>query len=161
MEQKWALGPTGTVVSIFADDAPFSFLLRDVSPEYPIFIPRYGVAVTPADDSRGYGEIELDISKLGGRTKLRQIEADEEESYDSASSHTVGLHCPTWFGLGRDIRLFEFDDSLINFSGHFGPCIKPRYPIGYMAEKHKRAQPQGASEVYYNFKSWPRYRLRG
>jgi len=47
-------GSGATVVTVRADQNPFSFFLRDVQKEYPIFIPEYHVAVSPFDDLRTY-----------------------------------------------------------------------------------------------------------
>lgn len=141
-----------TVVSVLTENASFSFILRDVSSEFPIYIPQYGAAVVPVNDQRNYEDIERAIRSLNTKTKLEQIEADDEESYDNAAAHTRSLHCPTWLGIGQDIRLFEFDDDLINHWGQLGPCIKPRYPIGYLADKYEHAESKGYIDPHYNFK---------
>ena len=51
-------GPGATIVSVGTETQAFSFFLRDVNDQSPIFIPEYGVAVTTADDLRSYSELE-------------------------------------------------------------------------------------------------------
>jgi len=107
-------GSSPTIVSVKTDDHPFSFFLRDVDPKYPIYIPEYHVIVTDVGDARSYKEIEEDVQKRHGRTKLEQIEGEPEESFDSAAVHTRNQPCPTWLGLSRDIRIFDLADNRTN-----------------------------------------------
>lgn len=106
-----AVGSNPTIVTVNIDQNPFSFFLRDVGSEYPIFIPQYHVVVTVPSDSRSYGQIEAAIKKRGGRTRLQQIEREPEETFDSAAIHTRNQPCPTWLGLSRDMRIFELSDN--------------------------------------------------
>ncbi|HUI64465.1 MAG TPA: hypothetical protein VL126_06475, partial [Bacteroidota bacterium] len=50
-------GSGPTMITVRTDEHPFSFLLRDVSTRYPIFIPGYRVAVTCSGDTRSYTQI--------------------------------------------------------------------------------------------------------
>ena len=100
-------GSDATVISIFSDINPFSFFLRDVNTDYPIYLPQYGVVVCLQEDNRGYQQIENDIINKGLRTSLQMIEAEPEESFESASLFTRNMQCPTWLGISRDIRIFE------------------------------------------------------
>jgi len=111
------------IVSVINDEAPFSFLLKDVSSAYPMFIERYGVVVTTADDTRSYGDIETAIKSRNLQTKKQIIESEHEESFENASQYTRIMHCPTWLGVSRDARFFEFIDSY-----EVGLRIKPSYP---------------------------------
>jgi hypothetical protein len=104
-------GSDPTIVAVRTDHNPFSFFLRDVSKEYPIYIPEYHVVVTTSDDKRSYGQIETAIKKRKGRTKLEQIESEPEETFDSASIRTRNQPCPTWLGLSRDMRIFDLADN--------------------------------------------------
>ncbi len=76
-----------TIVSIVAGDQSFSFLLRDVDPRFPIFVPEYGVAVTNSDDERSFAQIEAAALKRGGRTRLQDIDVEPEESFDAAAEN--------------------------------------------------------------------------
>jgi len=146
-------GVDPAVVSVFADGAGFSFLLRDVNSKYPIFIPRYGAAVIPASDQRSYEDIDQAIRKIGGKSKLEQIESETEESFDNAAAHTHSPHAPTWLGLSRDMRMFEFDDTILDPFLGLGPIITPRYPKSYLADKYEHAKPEVGPILRYNFRA--------
>jgi hypothetical protein len=118
-----APGACATRVTVNTKKNAITFFLRDASRAFPIFIPSYGVAVTPASDRRTYSEIAHAISQ-------RQAAAAEgaknasEESYEAACRENRDLVCPTWLGLGRDMRFFE-----VHYQQSFG-CwgyVKPRY----------------------------------
>lgn len=104
-------GPGATVVSVYNGSHSFSFFLRDVTNEYPIYIPEYNVIVCQFDDNRSYLQIEADIKSRGLQTKLQKIENEPEESFDSAAVHTRNQVCPIWLGISRDIRIFELGSS--------------------------------------------------
>lgn len=133
-------GPGATVVTVHSGNNSFSFFLRDVSSEYPIYIPDYNVIVCPAEDARTYTRTENEIKGRRLKTNLQKIEADPEESFDSASVHTRNQVCPTWLGISRDIRIFEIgipQDMDI---------IIPR-----MASSPVKLQGSGNSEVTYGY----------
>ncbi len=94
-------GTESTLVSIQSSTGSFSFFLRDVSREWPIFLPDFGVAVTAAADLRSWDEIGQAVRQRSGRTVLQQIESEPEESFENAALHTRNLPCPTWLGLSR------------------------------------------------------------
>ena len=105
-------GPGSTIVSVATAIHAFSFFLRDVNHQSPIFIPEYGVAVTTADDPRSYSELEHAVLSRGLRTRLQQIEDEPEESFAQAAQNTRSLSCPTWLGMGRDMRIFAIGERL-------------------------------------------------
>ncbi|MDO8682395.1 MAG: hypothetical protein Q7N50_02805 [Armatimonadota bacterium] len=105
-----------TVVSITSDKGSFSFLVRDVMSECPIFIPQFGVAVTTVDDLRSYKEIADAIKGRGGQTRLQQIESEPEESFEESAAHTRKQRVPTWLGLSRDMRIFEVSSTELAFT---------------------------------------------
>ena len=111
-------GKGGTLVTVAENAHPFSFFLRDVNRDFPIYIPTYGVVVTSQDDQRTYDEIAEAIRARGTRTKLQQIASEPEESFADAAANVRQLRGPTWLGLSRDMRIFEIDDRL--------ETIKPR-----------------------------------
>ena len=100
-------GSGTTLVSIRTGYNSFSFFLRDVSADYPIWIPQYHVVVCQSGDSRSYSQIETDIKNRNLQSKRLIMENEPEESYDSAASHTRNQICPTWLGISRDVRIFE------------------------------------------------------
>ncbi len=107
-----AYGSRTTIVSLASSPHPFTFFLRDVDRRFPILIPAYGVAVTEAGDPRSYAQIASDIGRLGLLTKLGQVEKEPEESFDAAAAKVRDMRCPTWLGLGRDIRIFSVGERL-------------------------------------------------
>src|SRR5690606_25431221 len=52
------VGPGSTVITVDNQPNAFSFFLRDVTSDYPIYIPAYGVMVLRADDPRSYEDVE-------------------------------------------------------------------------------------------------------
>jgi len=104
-------GSDPTILTVKTDHDPFSFFLRDVSKEYPIYIPEYHVVVTASDDIRSYTQIETAIKGRKGRTKLQQIENEPEETFDSAAILTRNQPCTNWLGLSRDMRIFDMSDN--------------------------------------------------
>ena len=107
-----AYGPAAAIVTVKTLKNPFSFFLRDVRMEHPIFIPQYGVAVTEARDGRSCQKIESDLQARGLESKLEKISSEPEESYDSAAANTRSVSCQTWLGLSRDIRIFGVGERL-------------------------------------------------
>jgi|WetSurMetagenome_2_1015567.scaffolds.fasta_scaffold00875_5 hypothetical protein len=104
-------GSGTTVVSIPNGTNSFSFFLRDVSADFPIFIPQYKVIVFTSEDKRTYQQVEGEIKNRGLLTKLQSIEKEPEESFDSAAVYTRNQICPIWLGISRDIRIFEMGSS--------------------------------------------------
>ena len=100
-------GAFATVINVVTEKNPFSFFLRDVSCGYPVFIPEYGVAVTDAADKRDYAAIAADIASRNLRSDFDRFEADPEESYEKSAASNLSQYCPTWLGLGRDMRIFR------------------------------------------------------
>jgi hypothetical protein len=100
-------GSGATIITVHNGAKSFSFFLRDVTHEYPVFIPAYQAAVCPAGDKRSYLQVADEISNRNLATRLQQINNEPEESFESASMHTRNQKCPVWLGISRDIRLFE------------------------------------------------------
>jgi hypothetical protein len=106
-------GKGGTIVTVADKKHPFSFFLRDVNKDFPIYIPAYGVVATTADDQRTYDEIARAVHARASRTKLQQIESEPEETRRVAPE------------VGRDLRLWnEFDSSAFRtrVRDAYGPC---------------------------------------
>jgi len=117
-------GSGATIISIMTDGNPFSFLLRDVNTNFPIYIPDYGVAVTEASDQRSYQEVKKEIESRKLITNLATIESLPEQSYDSAAKFTRDHALPTWLGISRDIRIFEVSNGRSSF-GRTSDLIRP------------------------------------
>lgn len=100
-------GAGATCVTVRAPSGDFTFFLRDVSSAYPIWIPEYGVAVLPAGDLRDYAAAVRDIRARGARSEAQRIADEPEERFEAAAARNRDLVCPTWLGLGRDMRLFR------------------------------------------------------
>ena len=107
-------GPGATIISVKTSIAPFSFLLRDVSKDFPIFIPDYTVVVLQDSDNRSYAEVESNILSRKLQTKLQKIESEPEESFESAEKRTLNQIVPTWLGISRDFRIFQITESMAN-----------------------------------------------
>ena len=75
-DARVAKGAGQTTVSVLTEKASFTFFLRDVNTEFPIYIPAYGVAVTTAEDQRNYGEIAAAIKTKWFLSKQAKIEAE-------------------------------------------------------------------------------------
>jgi len=115
-------GPDATIVTICDSEKPFSFFLRDVTSTYPIFLPDHGAAVTESGDSRTFDQIAKEIRSKGRKTARQRIEAEAEENFDTAAENTRPTDCPTWLGLSRDFRIFEFDFPKA-YKGHIRPRL--------------------------------------
>lgn len=105
-------GPGATLISVKTSNSPFSFFLRDVSGDFPIYIPDYSVVVLKDSDTRSYAEVQLNVLSRKLKTKLQKIESEPEESFVSAGARTLDQSVPTWLGISRDFRIFQVDESL-------------------------------------------------
>ena len=126
---KISKGAFSTIVRVMTENNPFSFFLRDaLHSDNPVWIEEYGVAVVQYEDKRAYGEIVQDIKSKNALSDFARFEIEPEESFDSAASKNRDQYCPTWLGLGRDIRIFHFgyqENHGENY-GYFGK-ISPYY----------------------------------
>ncbi|NLD88646.1 MAG: hypothetical protein GX633_10390, partial [Clostridiales bacterium] len=104
---KLTNGAFATVLTVRARENPFSFFVRDVRSDYPIYIREYEVAVTDAEDCRTYEEITKDIASKCLRSKIDMFEQEPEESFETAAAKSRSMRAPTWLGISRDIRMFE------------------------------------------------------
>lgn len=123
-------GAGSTIVHVKATENSFSFFLRDICIEYPVYIPEYKVIVTSAEDARSYCNISSDIESRATLSRLETFENEPEESFENAARFTRNLQGPTWLGLSRDIRIFEAGFRAITYNGpnrELWDWIKPRY----------------------------------
>lgn len=114
-------GSGATLVTVRNSATSFSFFSRDVSSRHPIFLPTPGVIITDPNDQRGYEEIAHDIGQTSVPTARLRMESEPEEDFETAAKNTRPTTCPTWLGLSRDIRIFEFD-----FPKAYRGVIRPR-----------------------------------
>jgi len=113
-----------TIITLLTERNPFSFFLRDVKKEFPIFIPEYNVIVTEPEDVRSFDDIKEDIINKGLLSKLQLINLEPEEAYEEAEKYTRKLRCPIWLGITRDMRIFEMD---FRRHGSIQDYVKPRF----------------------------------
>lgn len=106
-EARTGLGSRPTLVTVRGDVCSFSFLARDVSSAYPLYIPEYGAAVVPGEDSRSYAEVTVDIASRGLTSDHDRMNNAAEESYAKACRKNRDQYCPVWLGVGRDMRMFH------------------------------------------------------
>lgn len=99
-------GSFATIVTVRAEH-DFSFFLRDIREDIPVYIPEYRVAVTAAYDRRSYAAIAAAIASNGRESKIAKMEREPEESFAAAASHDRDMAAPIWLGLSRDVRMFE------------------------------------------------------
>lgn len=117
-------GAFATRLTVTGKSHAFTCLVRDINREHPIYIPAYGVSITESDDRRSYAEIEAEIRGQGLVGKSQRIEMEPEETYENARRGNRDLMCPTWLGLGRDMRFFEVGyDPKFGYWGY----VQPRY----------------------------------
>lgn len=119
-------GAYATIVTVRTTQ-PFSFFLRDIRADMPVYIPEYGVIVTTQDDTRSYQQLKAQIASGGRRTKLEQYRQQPEEDFDSAAAHNRNMPCVTWMGLSRDIRMFEVAFHTLHDPGKVFDSIRPHY----------------------------------
>ncbi|MCO5242085.1 MAG: hypothetical protein M9904_18750 [Chitinophagaceae bacterium] len=120
-------GPEPAVVAVKAADGPFSFFVRDVNKDYPIYIPGYKVVVLPGADNRSYRDVELDILRRKTETKIQRINNEKETSFESAAKLTRDMSVPIWLGTSRDMRIFEISESLPDASTGEANIISPKF----------------------------------
>jgi hypothetical protein len=119
VEGSTAGDETGTLISLNSPAATFTFRLADPDPDYPIYLPTHGAAVTTAGDHRTYAAIAAALTGRHLHTKLQEITAAPEENFAQAAATTRQMKQETWLGLSRDQRLFRIDEHL--------QWIKPRF----------------------------------
>jgi hypothetical protein len=95
------------MVTIWSATNPFTFILRDISCSHPVYIPEYGVVVTKASDLRDFAGIAEALRACGLQSNFDRYRNEPEESYSAACERNLDQYCPTWVGLGRDMRVFR------------------------------------------------------
>ena len=138
-------GPNPTLVSVKTNTNSFSFFLRDVGEQFPIFIPGYSVVVLKDSDRRSFSEVRDNILSRKLRTKLEKIESEPEETFADAGKRTQNQSAPVWLGLSRDFRIFETTESMPNMPLQAN-VITPRFSSSPLTLKGS----ENAVSYYYN-----------
>ncbi|MEI6070231.1 MAG: hypothetical protein WCS31_00445 [Verrucomicrobiae bacterium] len=116
-------GAFATIINVFTQKNPFSFFLRDVSSETPVYIPEFRVAVVPGDDSRSFQQVADDIAGRALLSDFGRFENEPEESYENACGYNTEQYCQTWLGISRDMRMFRVGyQPRFNYWGQIQPC---------------------------------------
>ncbi|MEO6002434.1 MAG: hypothetical protein ABIZ04_11855 [Opitutus sp.] len=118
-------GDLPTLVTVKTAPRGFTFRVADVDAAFPIYLPSDHVVITTAADQRSYTDIVANIAARGGRSKLQEIAAAPESSFEAAASGNRSVKVQTWLGLSRDIRLFRIDEHLESFQPRFAGYDSP------------------------------------
>lgn len=119
-------GPSPTMVSVQNGSSSFSFLVRDVTGEFPLYLPAYGSVVLLAGDKRSYHDVEREIESRNLKTKAQRIAEDDETSFDAVASKVLRQTVPVWLGVGRDFRIFTLEENLPAMPQEWN-VITPKY----------------------------------
>jgi hypothetical protein len=119
-------GPNTTLISLKTDKNPFSFFLRDVNTNSPIYLPDYNAVVLPVADKRSFQEVEKTILSRNLSTKIERIETEPEVSFQSIQKKVRNMSVPTWLGTSRDYRIFEVADNLSDAAIGEANIISPK-----------------------------------
>ena len=137
------IGVFQTIINVMTKKNPFSYNLRDVKSETPIYIPEFGAAVVPADDPRDYQAVADSIVSRNLQSDFDRFEAEPEESYENACKYNRNQYSPIWLGTGRDMRIFRVGyQEKFEYWGQVRPCYhsilqshpdgnKPPYEINF------------------------------
>ena len=70
------------MINVLTAKNPFSFFLRDVNSENPIYIPEFQAAVLPVEDSRNFRQVADEIAGKVLLSDFGRFENEPEESYE-------------------------------------------------------------------------------
>jgi hypothetical protein len=128
-DEKTSRGAYPTIIGIMSQENPFSFNLRDVNSNTPIYIPEFGAAVVPADDQRDFQEIADFVAAKKLEDDFARFENEDEETFENAAKYNRKQYSHTWLGLGRDMRMFRVGyqdidavDRRFDYWGQIQPC---------------------------------------
>ena len=110
-ETKSAPGHFPTLVTVDRAPFPFTFFLRDVSGECPVYVPEAECFALPGDDPRSYEQALADLRAKELVSDAERMEREPEESYEHACRFDRDQSCPVWLGLGRDLRIFRVSEQ--------------------------------------------------
>ncbi|MBP5530613.1 MAG: hypothetical protein J6Y54_01100 [Lentisphaeria bacterium] len=104
-------GPFPTLVTVDRAPFPFTFALRDVSGECPVYVPEAECFALPGDDPRSFEQALADLRAKKLVSDAERMESEPEESYEHACRFDRAQSCPVWLGLGRDLRIFRVSEQ--------------------------------------------------
>ena len=110
-EVNTAPGAFPTLVTVDRPPFPFTFALRDVSRDCPVYVPEAGCFALPGNDPRSYEAALADLNAKHLVSDAARMELEPEESYEHACRHDRDQSCPVWLGLGRDLRIFRVSEQ--------------------------------------------------
>ncbi len=106
-EESVKRGARATICRVQAGAASFAVLLRDLSAACPVWIPEFQAAAVPADDPRSYAEVAAAVAGRALVSDFARFAHEPELDYATAAQTTRRQVCPTWLGIGRDLRMFR------------------------------------------------------
>lgn len=106
-----APGAFPTLVTVDKAPFPFTFMLRDVTGECPVYVPEAECFALPGGDPRDYEAALADLEAKNSVSDARRMELEPEESYENACRFDRDQSCPVWLGLGRDLRIFRVSEQ--------------------------------------------------
>ena len=110
-EVNTAPGAFPTLVTVDRPPFPFTFALRDVSRDCPVYVPEAGCFALPGNDPRSYEAALADLNAKNLVSDAARMELEPEESYEHACRFDRDQSCPVWLGLGRDLRIFRVSEQ--------------------------------------------------
>ena len=150
-EVNLAIGAAPTIVTVLCQDS-FSFNLRDVDSQYPIYIPQCSAAVLPESDQRSYAAVAKDVADKGLQGDFERMNAEEEESYENACKYNRDKYSPMWLGLGGDFRAFTVSPRLDYYRKHRTNDVRDYQYWGRIRPHYhtysKPAEPDKPESVY-------------
>jgi hypothetical protein len=131
-------GAYPTIINVFTDENPFSFFLRDVNSDTPIYIPEFKIAIVPATDSRDFQQVADAVAGKMLLSDFGRFENEPEESYENACKYNRDKYSPIWLGTSRDMRIFRvgYQEGVRDFKywGQIRPCYHSVFQ-SYPADK--------------------------
>lgn len=121
--EAWLLPGGGATTIEVHGDQPLAFFLRDVQAANPIHVPAAGFCATTVDDARDPAAIAADLAARGLRSEQQRLADGAEPSFAEAAATCRDQTCPTWLGLGGDLRFFRLHhDEAMGYFGWLQPA---------------------------------------
>ncbi len=115
-------GGRATRLGVRVPGRAFTFFLRDVTAEVPLFVPAAAAAVTLPSDPRDYAAVEAAVRARGLKSYQQRLAEEPEESFAAAAAAVRTQVNETWLGLSRDIRTFRVN---ANFPAGCWGIVRP------------------------------------
>ena len=95
-----APGAFPTLVTVDKAPFPFTFMLRDVTAECPVFVPEAACFALPGADPRSYETALADLEAKNLVSDAQRMELEPEESYENACRHDRDQSSPCGWASG-------------------------------------------------------------